>query len=70
MFFGNGSHFRAESQDESHVDVIGSLTKPSEVVVGEKCGQLCWSANDRNEKGQKHVFISVINNVIRDKIDF
>ena len=70
MFFGNGSRFRAESQDESHVDVIGYLTKTSEVVVGEKCGQLCFFNNDINEKVQKHIFLSVINMVITDIIDF
>ncbi len=33
--------FRAESQDEERIDVIGYLTKTSNVVVGEKCGRLC-----------------------------
>jgi hypothetical protein len=69
LCFRNGSQFRAESQDESHVDVIGYLTKRSEVVVGEKCWQLCFCNNDINEKVQKLIFLSVINMVITDIID-
>ncbi len=38
------------------IDVIGT-----NVVVGEKCGRLCLSGNDIKEKGQKDVFLSVIN---------
>ena len=36
VFFGNGSHFRAESQDDSHIDVIGYKRRTSDVVVGDK----------------------------------
>ena len=67
LCFRNESQFRAESQDESHVDVIGYLTKTSEVVVGEKCGQLCFFFVFVAEKVPKHVFLSVINMVITDK---
>ena len=56
MFFGNGSHFRAESQEESHIDVIGYLTRTSDDVVGDKCwtvmlkchGHFKWKVWEQN----------------------
>jgi hypothetical protein len=36
--------------------VIGYLTKTSEVVVGEKCGQLCFLNNDIQRKSSKTCF--------------
>jgi hypothetical protein len=37
VFWGNGSHFWAESQEESHIDVIGYFTRTNNVVIGDKC---------------------------------
>ncbi len=70
MFFGNGSHFRAESQEESHIDVIGYLTRTSDDVVGDKCWTVMLKCQSHKCFRTKTCFLSVINIIITDRIGF
>ena len=64
VFFGNGSHFRAESQEESHIDVIGYLTRTSDDVVGDKCWTVMFKCQSHKCFRTKTCFF-ICNNKLR-----
>ena len=63
MVFGIGSHFWAQSQEDSHVDAIGYKRRTS-VVVGAQCKTVSLKTCS------KHVLSSALNNVITEIIYF
>ena len=64
MFFGNGRHFWAHSQEDSHIDAIGYKSRTSNVVVGAQCKTVSLKICS------KHVLSSALNTVITEIIYF